>query len=98
MKFRVQVVCVADDGAEQMQPVAEFEREALAMETLGMTLAEGKAVLQGVQEFVAERQTVEFLQRSKGCPGCGQQRSTKGIGSISVRTAYGTVRLPNPRW
>ncbi len=98
MKFRVQVVCVADDGAEQMQPVLEFERQALAMETLGMSLAEGKALLKGVQEFVAERQTVEFLQRAQACQRCGQQRSIKGNGSIPVRTVYGTVRLPNPRW
>ncbi len=98
MKFRVQVVCVADDGVEQMQPVLEFERQELVMETLGMSLAEGKVVLQGVQEFVSERQAVEFLQRSRACPRCGQQRSIKGNGSIPVHTVYGTVQLPNPRW
>ena len=65
MKFRIQVVRVADDGAEQMKEVMEFERQELAMETLGMSLAEGKAVLKGVlQEFVAEQQAAEFLQRS----------------------------------
>ena len=62
MKFRIQVVRVADDGAERMKEVMEFERQELAMETLGMSLAEGKAVLKGVQEFVAEQQAAEFLQ------------------------------------
>jgi hypothetical protein len=51
MKFRIQVVCVTDDGAEQTRQVMEFERQELAMETLGMSLLEGKALLQGVQGF-----------------------------------------------
>ena len=55
MKFRIQVERVADDGAERMKEVMEFERQELAMETLGMSFAEGKAALKGVrQEFVAE--------------------------------------------
>jgi len=63
MKFRIQVLRVAVDGAERMKEVMEFERQELAMETLGMSLAEGKAVLKGVlQEFVAEQQAAEFLQ------------------------------------
>jgi len=28
MKFRIQVVCVTDDGAEQTHQVMEFERQA----------------------------------------------------------------------
>jgi hypothetical protein len=71
MKFRIQVVCVTDDGAEQTQQVMEFERQELAMETLGMSLLEGKALLQGVQEFVSDQQAVEFLKRSQPCPHCG---------------------------
>ena len=55
MKFRIQVLRVAVDGAERMKEVMEFERQELAMETLGMSLGEGKAVLKGVQEFVAEQ-------------------------------------------
>ena len=66
MKFRIQVVRVADDGAERMKEVLEFERQELAMETLGMSLAEGKAVLKGVQEFVAEQQCA----RCSGQCGC----------------------------
>ena len=47
MKFRIQVVRVADDGAERMKEVLEFERQELAMETLGMSFAEGKSRAQG---------------------------------------------------
>ena len=68
------------------------------METLGMSLAEGKAVLKGVQEFVAEQQAAEFLQRERTCRNCARHLSSKGAGSTSVRTVFGPVRLPNPRW
>ena len=98
MKFRIQVVGVADDGAERMKEVMEFDRQELAMETLGMSLAEGKAVRKGVQEFVAEQQVAEFLQRERTCRQCARHLSSKGAGSTSVRTVFGTVRLPNPRW
>ena len=98
MKFRIQVVRVVDDGAERMKEVMEFERQELAMETLGMSLAEGKAVLKGVQEFVAEQQVAEFLQRERTCRHCARHLSSKGAGSAPVRTVFGTVRLPNPRW
>src|SRR6266511_3319445 len=87
-----------DDGAEQTQQVMEFERQELAMETLGMSLLEGKALLQGVQEFVSDQQAMEFLKRSQPCPHCGQQRSVKANGSIPMHTVYGTVHLSNPRW
>jgi len=78
--------------------VMEFERQELAMETLGMSLLEGKALLQGVQEFVSDQQAMEFLKRSQPCPHCGRQRSVKANGSIHVHTVYGTVHLSNPRW
>jgi hypothetical protein len=76
----------------------EFERQELAMETLGMSLAEGKAVLKGVQEFVAEQQATKFLQGERTCRHCARHLSSKGAGSTSVRTVFGTVRLPSPRW
>ena len=49
MKFLIQVVHIADDGAEQTKEVLQLEREELVMETLGLSLAEGKAMLHEVQ-------------------------------------------------
>jgi len=34
MKFRVEVICVNDEGAEQRRDVMDMERDELAMETL----------------------------------------------------------------
>ena len=45
MKLRLQLVAVSDAGQELVQDVAQFERESVALETPGLTLAEGKLIL-----------------------------------------------------
>ena len=60
MTFRVEVVCL-HDGGEQRCSVVEMERAELALETLGMSVAEGKAILHGIQDFVSAQQVIEDL-------------------------------------
>jgi hypothetical protein len=52
MSVRVEVVCISGDSDEQRQQVLTIERQELAIETLGLSLNEGKALLAGVQDFV----------------------------------------------
>ena len=98
MKVRVEVLCVNDEGAEQRREVMQMERRELAIETLGLSLAEGKALLQGVQDFVAAQQTSEDLERRRSCPDWGQGYHSKGAGTSTVETVFGPVAVPNPRW
>jgi hypothetical protein len=50
MKVTVQVIMTSDSGAtEVVHEVAHVERDTLQPETLGLTLAEAKALLEGVQ-------------------------------------------------
>ena len=81
MRFRVEVICVNDGGTEQRHGGMERERRELAMETLGSSLAEGKAILRGVQDFVASQQTSEDLQCRRSCPNCGQRYHSKEAGT-----------------
>ena len=46
MKFRIEVVAVADDGAEQRQELVTLTRSEAKLETIGLTLAESKQLLQ----------------------------------------------------
>ena len=55
MKFKIQVVAVSDDGREQTREIASLERDDLQPETLGLTLAESKAILKDLQEIVVQR-------------------------------------------
>ena len=52
MTFRVEVVCIGEDGDEARGEVLTMERHQLAMDTLGLTLRESKAMLVSVQDFV----------------------------------------------
>jgi hypothetical protein len=97
MKFRVQVVYVQDDGTEQCCEVAEVERQQLVMETLGLSVAEGKTVLHGVQEFVTAQQTAADLHRRRTCAHCGERYQSKAAGRHTVNTVFGPVAVPNPR-
>jgi hypothetical protein len=94
----VEVICVNDEGTEQRRGVMEMERRELAMETLGLSLAEGKTILRGVQDFVASQQTAEYLERRRNCPRCGQRYHSKEAGRSTVETVFGAVAVPNPRW
>ena len=80
MSIRVEVVCIAGDGSEQRREILAIERRELAMETLGLTLAEGKALLAGVQDFVVQQQVQQALEQRRACPYCGQRGSGANSG------------------
>ena len=97
MTFRVEVVCLSD-GGEQRCSVVEMERAELALVTLGTSVAEGKAVLHGVQEFMAGQQVIEDLNRKRACPTCGRRYHSKDAGNHTIKTAFGAVEVANSRW
>ena len=98
MKARVEVICIGPDGSEQRQGVLAIERQELAMETLGMSLAEGKILLQGVQDFVVAQQVSQDLEQRRVCVHCGQRHTSKDNGNTPVKTLFGPMDVPNPRW
>ena len=97
MTFRLQLVAVGDSGPEQVQEIARWEREGVQLETLGLTLAEGKLILKNVQESVIQKQVHESLARQRCCPDCGKPRQCKGHHDVTFRTLFGNVELKSPR-
>ena len=100
MKFRVEVICLHDDG-EQRCSVMEMERAELAMDTLGLSMAEGKMMLRGVQDFVTSQPAREDLKRRRNCPSCSHPHHSKDAGthkhgvrsSGSAESPVASVRL-----
>src|SRR5271167_4510326 len=95
MKVRVEVVSLNAGGEEQRRQILTIERQELAMETLGMNLTEGKALLAGVQDFVVAQQAREDLEQRRACPHCRGRYTSKDSGSTSVSTLFGRVEVPN---
>jgi hypothetical protein len=59
MRLRVQVVIEADDDDDDrrspaVHEVAQIDRDALSVDTLGLHLAEAKHLLQNVQSFLID--------------------------------------------
>jgi hypothetical protein len=98
MKLTVQVVIEQDDGAKVITEVTTLEREALRDETLGLTLAERKTLLAGVQEVMVAQQAASSSIAHAACPGCGAPRRSKGLHQIVIRSLFGTLRLDSPRF
>src|SRR4051794_3106486 len=98
MRVRIQVIVESEAGAPPVvQEGATLERGPLQAEGLGLTLAEAKGLLRGVQEAMVARQAAEFVARHEGCPDCGKARPRKGRHEIAYRTLFGKLRLDSPR-
>ena len=97
VKFGLQLVVVNASGHEHVQEVARIERDEVAMETLGLTLAEGKLILKRIQEGVVQEQIHDALLRRRHCPECGKARHRKGHHDVTIRTLFGNIELQSPR-
>ena len=64
MTFPIRVVAIADNGQEQVHDIRSLQRMELKMETLGLTLAEGKAILREIQRVIVEQQTAHCVART----------------------------------
>jgi hypothetical protein len=93
VKVRVEIVSLNTDGEEQRRQVLTIERQELAMETLGVNLTEGKALLAGVQDFVVAQQASAELEQRRACPHCGGRYTSKDSGSTPVSTVFGRVEV-----
>ncbi len=87
MRVRIQIIVESDPGdTPVVQEVATLERGPLSPEGLGLTLAEARDLLRGVQETMVAHQVAEFVAQQECCPDCGRQRSCKGRHEIVYRT------------
>jgi hypothetical protein len=98
MNFRLEVICMRDDGTEEHREVLTLAKEQLAMETLGLTLAEGKELLANVQTVVVQEQATTYLAQQRACTTCGKLHRSKEPRQSTVNTVFGPVSVPNPRW
>ena len=87
----------ANGESERIEEIAELERSSLQPETLGLTLAESKTLLQGIQQRMVSEQVTEYMAQFNTCPDCGARRTKKGQHSLVYRTLFGKLNLISPR-
>jgi hypothetical protein len=98
MKITVQITVQSDEGqVEAVREVVRMERGPLQPETLGLSLAEARSILAGLEQNLVEQQAAEFIAQEKQCPRCGQPRACKDCQAIVFRTPFGKLKLTSPR-
>jgi hypothetical protein len=97
MKYTIHVAITTDDGQTETRDIACVEREDLTPTTLGLTLAEGKAILKALQEVVVRQQLTAYLETPRACAQCGHVQRSKGSHTTQVRTVFGTISVRSPR-
>src|SRR3954447_7142394 len=100
MRVQVQLRIVADDDSviSDDTELVLLDKTDDRLEALGLSLAEAKALLAGVQQRLVTAQAASFAARHRDCPVCGRPRRSKGPYPILFRTAFGTVPLASPRF
>jgi len=99
VKMRVHIVIEAEVGTpEIVAEVVCIERGALQPETLGLTLAEAKELLAGMQQVLVPQQVAEYVAHQRDCPDCGRTRATKGHHAIVIRSLFGRLHVSSPRF
>ena len=97
MRLKVQVTLESCGGESETVEVARLERGSLRPETLGLSLAEARAVLAGLEQTLVERQAAEFVAQAQRCSRCGWPRACKGHHRIVFRTPFGKLKLDSPQ-
>jgi hypothetical protein len=98
MEIKVQITVRSEAGESEVLEVARLERgPSLQPATLGLSLAEARSILAGLEQTLVERQCAEWVAREQRCPRCGQPRTCKGHHAIVLRTPFGKLRLDSPR-
>lgn len=77
--------------------VAIVDRGDKDLSQLGLTLAEGRSLLNEVQSALVSRQVERWLSANTHCRRCGSALSHKDSRSIVLRTVFGKMVLESPR-
>jgi len=98
IQVKVQVITLSDDGEESLQEVACVERDERTPASLGLSIADSKAMLQGIQTVVVAWQMHECLNSQRHCSQCGKLRHRTGSHHIVFRTVFGALPVERPRF
>jgi hypothetical protein len=88
---------VADDGQQETCEITSVERKDLNPTTLGLTLAEDKAILKYIQKIVIQRQVALCLANFRQCLIAATPRTGNGYHDLSARTVFGYLRVKSLR-
>ena len=99
MKWRVMIELAGAEGTVQLHEVSigGSTTAECSAETLGLTVAEGKMTLAGLQRHLIRAQAEEHCRRRRRCDYCGAQRPLRDFRRHRRLTSlYGVVEVRAP--
>lgn len=98
MKISIQLNIDHENGDPAIiKPIAEFRRNDLTSDTLGLTIEGSKILLKNIQFELIQQQIEQYIAKNKQCKQCNKERKIKGYNKIVYRTLFGKIKLQNPR-
>jgi hypothetical protein len=99
MQVRIMLQIVRDgEAVGGTEEIAVLTKVTEGAEDLGLSLAEGKALLAAAQHRIIEAQVDCWLEKHRHCAVCGRRLRCKGSYPITFRTLFGDVQLKSPRY
>jgi len=99
MRIQIQFRIIGDDNSViREDEILQFDKDDGRLEAIGLSFADAKAILVGIQERVVSAQAASVLERHRRCDLCGGRLLSKGRCRIQFRTAFGTIALVSPRF
>ena len=99
MEFKVSLT-LRENGVDLM-PAAKWAAQIESnpsVQTMGLSLAQGKAILTRLQTEIVEQQITRLSNRQRPCPHCGQARKLKDFHEIHYLSLFGEIVMRVPRW
>ena len=98
MPIKVQIVFEDETGGpSRVQEIAHLQRGVLSPATLGLTLAEAKALLQQLQHHLVKQQVKDYQRQQRFCPDCQSPRRLKDRRPLVYRSLFGKLQLRSER-
>ena len=90
------------DTQDHTEPVVRevftLQRDALAVDLVGLYLVEAHELLTALREVLVTTQTEEALDQRRCCAHRGRAYRYKDTKKITLRTLFGTLDVDSPRW
>jgi hypothetical protein len=100
MKWRVMVELTAGDGTVGTHEISTggSNTAECSAATVGLTLADGKRTLAGLQQHLVQAQAEEYCRQRRVCSHCRSQRPLKDVRARRLASLFGTVQVRAPRF
>ena len=96
MRMIIEAHLIDDEGCTQRVQLCAIDRQ-LTTDPLGMSLAEGKALLAAAQKHLLNSQCQGIASAHAHCEHCDARLGVKGWHQRQIRTVFGLVEVQSPR-